>query len=72
MKEESFYEWLMLFKDFDRAIGDLARCVSEDEYFPKANNDRKTLMKYFAKVSIDSQFIGTANNAVYMYENRLI
>lgn len=43
---QSFYSWLLQFKNADTAIGDLARDASSDGEFPRRSISYRYLKKY--------------------------
>ena len=43
---QSFYSWLLQFKNDDTAIGDLARDASSDGEFPRRSISYRNLKKY--------------------------
>lgn len=63
-----FRDWIVLFyKKDDNAIGDLARDIKRDRYFPRSNNV-KWLRSYLRDMGAIPEAIETLNKAFAIYK----
>lgn len=65
---QSFYSWLLQFKNDDTAIGDLARDANRDCEFPRRSISYRNLKKYLESKSVCDAAMNVFNEAFNQYK----
>lgn len=64
----SFYEWIILFKEVDRPIGDLAKDILADPSFPKKETEHDPIEEHLNSKRACWEAIEAFNKAYAYYQ----
>ncbi|PNZ33949.1 YozE family protein [Mammaliicoccus vitulinus] len=64
----SYYEFIQNYSDDDTPLGELARLVIQDAYFPKDEDSEEKLLLYFRSLNLEDRYLEYYKLSLYIYD----
>ncbi|MFI3378728.1 YozE family protein [Mammaliicoccus sciuri] len=63
----SYYEFIQNYSDDDTPLGELARLVIQDGYFPKDESSEEKLLLYFRSLDLEYSYLEYCKLSFFIY-----